>query len=42
VPSEAVKDSGSGNKTGSVGNLERALVAGIMVSVAVGGLSAWV
>jgi hypothetical protein len=41
VPSPMAKDSGSGNETGRVGNLERVLVAGIVVSIAVGAFSAW-
>ncbi|KAL5376557.1 hypothetical protein PMIN02_011762 [Paraphaeosphaeria minitans] len=35
------RDSGSGNETGRIGSLDRVLVAGIVVSVAVGALSAW-
>lgn len=35
------KDSGSESETGSVGSLERVLVVGIVISVAVVGLSAW-
>lgn len=41
LPNVLVSNSGRGNGTGRVGSLEGVLVAGIVVSVAVGGLSAW-